>query len=343
MARDKRSTVLVVGLGRFGSALALEMEALGHEVLAIDERESKVQRYAGQVTHAVVADATDVEVLRSLGVPSLAHAVVAIGEDIEASILCTGALTELKVPDVWSKANTESHARILKLVGSHHVIFPEAESGSRVAHLVNDRLQGYIEFEDGYAIVKMTPPKEMIGFTLAETDIRKRYGVTVVGVMPADFEDRAAFLGPRKAGYVQAIEIESIVAAVRELCGGLEGRTAIIADADGDLRRILGEALASAGCTVRGAADGEEALELMNRGPASIAVMNLTVPRVDAIGVLARMRLDEKLREVPLLVIFPQELQANDYGRLNDSVDRVVRFAPGSLRRLVDLMSEALW
>ncbi len=184
MARDKRSTVLVVGLGRFGSALALEMEALGHEVLAIDERESKVQRYAGQVTHAVVADATDVEVLRSLGVPSLAHAVVAIGEDIEASILCTGALTELKVPDVWSKANTESHARILKLVGSHHVIFPERDMGRRLAHQVTGQMLGYIDIDDNFALVETSVPEAELGRTLGEAQLRARYGVTVVAVKP---------------------------------------------------------------------------------------------------------------------------------------------------------------
>jgi trk system potassium uptake protein TrkA len=127
-------------------------------------------------------DATDPEQLRTAKPAGFRIAVVGIGTSIEGSLLTAGNLVDAGVPSIWAKAVSAEHARLLERIGVHHVVFPEAESGTRVAHLVNDKMQGYIEFEDGYAIVKLSPPQEMIGFTLAESDIRKRYGVTVVGI-----------------------------------------------------------------------------------------------------------------------------------------------------------------
>lgn len=194
MAKYHRSTVLVIGLGRFGSAVALELEKIGHEVLAVDSREQIVQSFASRVTHAVVADATDVEVLRSLGAPDLRHAVVAIGENTEASILCTAALAELEVPDVWAKANTQSHARILTLVGADHVVFPERETGRRIAHQVTGHMMDYIEIDDDFALVETGVPKTLVGKTLVEAQIRAAYGVTVVALKPA--EGRFSYTAP---------------------------------------------------------------------------------------------------------------------------------------------------
>jgi len=185
LARYHRSTVLVIGLGRFGSAVALELEKIGHEVLAVDAREQLVQSFASRVTHAVVADATDVEVLRSLGAPDLRHAIVAIGENTEASILCTAALAELEVSDIWAKANTQSHSRILTLVGADHVIFPERETGRRIAHQVTGHMMDYIEIDEDFALVETGVPKDLVGKTLIEAQIRARYGVTVVALKPA--------------------------------------------------------------------------------------------------------------------------------------------------------------
>lgn len=189
MAKHNRSTVLVVGLGRFGSALALELEELGHEVLAVDSREHVVQSFSGRITHVVVADATDIDVLRSLGVQDLRHAVVAIGENVEASILCTGVLSELEVEDVWAKANTESHARILKLVGADHVVFPERDTGRRIAHQVTGQMLDYIDIDEDFALVETGVPTSLRGHTLGQAQIRSRYGVTVVALKP----DRGRF------------------------------------------------------------------------------------------------------------------------------------------------------
>lgn len=174
--------VLVIGLGRFGAAAALEMDRLGYRVHAIESDHLLAERFSRKLTRVVAVDATDPGQLAQAKPQDFRVAVVGIGTSIEGSLLTAGNLVDAGVPSIWAKAVSGEHARLLERIGVHHVIFPEAESGSRVAHLVNDRMQGYIEFEDGYAIVKMAPPQEMLGFTLAETDIRKRYGVTVVGV-----------------------------------------------------------------------------------------------------------------------------------------------------------------
>jgi trk system potassium uptake protein TrkA len=174
--------VLVCGLGRFGTATAQTLSRLGHEVLAVDRDPRLVQEWSGRLTHVVEADSTSVEALEQLGVKDLGIAVVAIGTSIEASVLTCANLVDLGVPQIWAKALTPAHGRILERIGVHHVTYPEHDAGARVAHLVTGRLMDYIEFDDGFAIVKMRPPQEAQGFTLAESKIRQMYGVTVVGV-----------------------------------------------------------------------------------------------------------------------------------------------------------------
>jgi trk system potassium uptake protein TrkA len=184
--RTVRKAVLVVGLGRFGGSVALELELLGHEVLAMDASEAIVQSYASRVTHVLSGDATDVEVLRSLGVADLEHAVVAIGDGIEASILCTAALADLGVAEIWAKAITQSHARILQRVGATKVVFPERDMGIRLAHQVTGQMIDYIEIDEDFALVETGPPTDEVGKTLQEAQLRARYGVTVVSLKPRD-------------------------------------------------------------------------------------------------------------------------------------------------------------
>lgn len=182
---DKRlheDAALVVGLGRFGSAIADALTRLGHEVLAVERNPDLVQEWSGRLTHVVEADATSLDALGQLGVEDFPIAVVGIGTSIEASVLATANLVDLDVKQIWAKAITPSHGRILERIGAHHVVYPEADAGERVAHLVSGKLLDYIEFDDGFAIVKMRPPKETQGFTLAESDVRRKYGVTIVGV-----------------------------------------------------------------------------------------------------------------------------------------------------------------
>lgn len=178
------SEVIVIGLGRFGSALADTLVELGHQVLGVDADPDIVQDALGRLAHAVQMDATNPKALLQLGAKDFEVAVVAIGTDIEASILTTAALVDVGIPRIWAKAVTESHGRILKRVGAHHVVFPEYDMGQRVAHLVTGRMMDYIELDEGFALVETTAPTHAVGKTLAEAGIRAKYGVTVVCIKP---------------------------------------------------------------------------------------------------------------------------------------------------------------
>jgi len=177
--------VVVIGLGRFGTSLALELMAQGTEVLGVDSDRKTVQSLAGRLTHVVAADSTDEEAMRQLSVHEFDRAVIGVGTDLEASILSASVVLDLRVPNVWAKAISAAHARILSQIGVHHVVRPEHDMGKRVAHLVRGRMIDYIEFDDGYAIVKTQPPQSIYGIPLGETHIRSKFGVTIVGVKRA--------------------------------------------------------------------------------------------------------------------------------------------------------------
>lgn len=174
--------VAVIGLGRFGGALALELEAAGTEVLGIDMREETVQAYNGLLTHVVRADSTKEEVLRQLSVPEFDRVVVGIGTDVEASILTTSRLLKFKHPEIWAKAISEPHAEILEQLGVQHVIRPEHDMGRRVAHLVRGTMRDYVEFEDDYVMTRTSPPAVAQNRPLGVLGIRDSFGVTVVAV-----------------------------------------------------------------------------------------------------------------------------------------------------------------
>ncbi|NHA70058.1 potassium channel family protein [Phycicoccus flavus] len=174
--------VLVIGLGRFGAAAALELRRLGHKVTAIEKDGFLAEKFLGRISQVVHGDASDVGVIRDAKAGRFRIAVVGIGSSVEASVLAGANLVDAGVPDIWAKALSPEHARILDRIGIHHIVRPEADTGRRVAHLVGGRMQDYIEFDDGFAIVKMRPPTETIGFTLEQSAVRSKYGVTVVGV-----------------------------------------------------------------------------------------------------------------------------------------------------------------
>lgn len=174
--------VLIIGLGRFGAACAGELDRLEREVLAIDTTEALVQKWSDRVTHTVQADARNVEALKQIGAQDFSIAVVAVGSSIEASVLITANLVDLKIPQIWAKAVSQSHGKILARVGANHVIYPEAEAGERVAHLVSGRMLDFIQFDDDFALVKMYPPKPIRGVELGESGVRSKFRITVVGV-----------------------------------------------------------------------------------------------------------------------------------------------------------------
>lgn len=173
---------MVIGLGRFGTSLALELMNEDIEVLGIDSDQHLVNSLAGDLTHVVQADSTDEEALRQLSVPEFDRVVVGIGTDIEASLLTASIVLDLGVTNVWAKAVSQAHARILTKLGVPHVVRPEHDMGKRVAHLVRGRMLEYIEFDDGFAMAKTTPTADVLGKTLGASCIRSKHGVTVVAV-----------------------------------------------------------------------------------------------------------------------------------------------------------------
>ena len=176
------SAVCVIGLGRFGTALALELMRSGVEVLGIDAHSEPVQALDGQLTHVVRADSTREETLRQLSVHEFERVVVAIGSDIEASILTTSLLLKFEVPSIWAKAVSEPHAEILEQLGVDHVISPEKDMGRRVAHLVLTTMQDYIELGDDFVLVKISPPAVAVGAPLSELHLRTTYGTVVTAI-----------------------------------------------------------------------------------------------------------------------------------------------------------------
>ncbi len=172
-------SVAVIGLGRFGTALALELMATGTEVLGIDADEQIVQSLNGELTQVVRADSTRLDVLQQLAVGEFDRVVVAIGSDITASILTASLLLQLKVPVIWAKAVDERHAAVLNQLGVHRVISPETDMGRRVAHLVRGAAADYLEIDQGYAIVKTVAPQDLHGITLSDAGVRDRHGVTI--------------------------------------------------------------------------------------------------------------------------------------------------------------------
>lgn len=175
-------TVAVIGLGRFGSALALELMATGAEVLGVDGSEEIVQDLNGQLSRVVLADSTKPEVLEQLGIPDFDRVVVAIGSDIESSILTTSLLLRAGVKDLWAKAVSEAHALILEQLGVAHVVRPERDMGRKVAHLVRGSMQDFLEIGEDFSLVKMKPAAAMTGAPLSELEIRSKYGVTIAAV-----------------------------------------------------------------------------------------------------------------------------------------------------------------
>lgn len=193
MASPGKQQVVVIGLGRFGSALAVELASRGTEVLAIDSRPNVVQRLSGRLSHVVTADSTDVEALRQLGVADYDRAVVGIGTDMEASILTTANLVDLGIERIWAKAVTDQHASILKRVGASFVVLPEHEMGERVAHLVAGRMLDYIEIDSDFAMIKTEPPQDLVGVPLGETKLPDRYHVSVTAVRSSLDGENAVF------------------------------------------------------------------------------------------------------------------------------------------------------
>ena len=178
-----KKTYAVIGLGRFGTAVAERLYALGNEVLVVDNNPERVQRMESRVTYAVVADARDEEVLRSLAVRNYDCAVVATGSDLAASIVITMNLKELGVPQVICKAEGDTQKRALEKVGADKVVIPEREAGVKLAQAVtSSSILDFIELSDQYGIAEVQLPEGWAGKSLRELNIRVKYGVNIIAI-----------------------------------------------------------------------------------------------------------------------------------------------------------------
>lgn len=173
----------VIGLGRFGTSVATTLHNNGYEVLAIDNNNDRVQEVMDEVTHVVQADAIDEETLKSLGIRNFDVVIVAIGHDIQSSILVTVILKELGVKFVVAKAQTELHGKVLSRVGADKVVYPERDMGIRVANnLVSSKLLDHIEISPEYSILEIMAPDRFVGQTLRQSALRAKFGVNVIAI-----------------------------------------------------------------------------------------------------------------------------------------------------------------
>ena len=174
---------VVVGLGRFGAEVARQLHTLGCEVLAMDTKSELVQEIANHVTHAVVADGRDKSVLKALGVRELDCAVIAIGDDLSASVLATMNMKELGISHIVCKAHDETHRRVLEKLGADRVVIPEQENAARLARsLSSPNVLDYIELSDDYGIVEVPAPESWQGKSLKELNIRAKVGVNILAI-----------------------------------------------------------------------------------------------------------------------------------------------------------------
>lgn len=198
-----KKQVIVVGLGRFGHSMAMELYQSGHDVLAIDLDEKKVQDTLGQVTYAVKGDATSEALLKELGAQNFDVAIVAIGSDIQASILVTVLLKSLNIPFIIARSTNELHGNTLNRIGADKVVHPEEETGKRLAHVeFQSGILDYMDISSDYGVTKMRPPYKMIDHTLEESGLsgpRDKYGIAVLAIR----RGRECILVPSKEEIIQ--------------------------------------------------------------------------------------------------------------------------------------------
>ncbi|MBA4537899.1 TrkA family potassium uptake protein [Bacillus aquiflavi] len=173
----------VIGLGRFGGSICRSLTELGMEVMAIDNNEERVNEFSMIATHAVVGNTTDETVLKSLGIRNFEHVIVAIGDDIQASILTTLILKELGVKHITVKAQNDYHEKVLRKIGADHVVHPERDMGRRIAqNIVSNNVLDYLELSDEHSIVEIVASEKIIGKSIVDLDIRAKFGVNIVAI-----------------------------------------------------------------------------------------------------------------------------------------------------------------
>ncbi|WP_280769157.1 potassium channel family protein [Salipaludibacillus daqingensis] len=173
----------IIGLGRFGTSICKELFHMGHEVLAIDKSEKRIEEVTEFATHTLLADATDEASLTKIGIRNFEHVIVAIGDDIQASILATLHLKDLNVPRVWVKAQNDYHHKVLEKIGADRIFHPEKDMGNRIAEfLTSEKVIDYIDLSERYSIIEVLATKKVNGKTLIDMDVRARYGCTILAI-----------------------------------------------------------------------------------------------------------------------------------------------------------------
>lgn len=209
---------VLIGIGRFGNALATRLFQLGHEVLAIDIDEEAIQSISDKVTHAVTADATDESVLRSLGVRNFDVGVVAIGEDIQASIIVTLMLKEMGLKYVVAKAQNEIHAKVLKKLGADRVVFPERDMGVRVAHnLIATNILDIIELSPEYSLLEFKAFSTWIDKSLENLNLRAKYGINVLAIKNNSNSKGYINVAPKAQDVVRSGDILVVIGSNEDL------------------------------------------------------------------------------------------------------------------------------
>ncbi|HWL25547.1 MAG TPA: TrkA family potassium uptake protein [Ureibacillus sp.] len=205
---------VVIGLGRFGGSIVRELIRLGADVMAIDAHSERVDEYAKIATQAIIADTTDEEVIKSLGIRNFEHVIVAIGENIQASILTTLILKELGVPNVTVKATNDYHAKVLKKIGADKIIHPERDMGIRIANnMMSSNVLDYLELSDEHSIMEIKANDRIAGYSIKDLDIRANYGINIVGIK----RDDAIVISPNADEKILLGDVLLVIGAVVDI------------------------------------------------------------------------------------------------------------------------------
>ncbi|MDM5163045.1 TrkA family potassium uptake protein [Bacillus altitudinis] len=204
----------VIGLGRFGGSICKALSEEGLEVLAMDLNEDRVNEYAQIASHAVIGDSTDETVLKNLGMRNFDHVIVAIGENIQASILTTIMLKELGVKLVTAKAQNDYHEKLLKKIGADRVVHPERDMGKRIAHkIVTNNVIDYLELSDEHGLIEVEANGYLENQSLLDLDIRARYQINIVAIK----RGKEVIISPLADEQIQKDDILIVIGAMKDI------------------------------------------------------------------------------------------------------------------------------
>lgn len=204
----------VIGLGRFGGSICKALSEEGLEVMAMDIDEDKVNEYAKIASHAVIGDSTDESVLKNLGLRNFDHVIVAIGENIQASILTTLILKELGVNTITVKAQNDYHEKVLAKIGADHIVHPERDMAKRIAHnIVSNNVLDYLELSDEHSIVEIVANSRLAGNTLLDLDIRAKYGINIVAIK----REKEVIVSPLATEMIQKEDILIVIGSLTDI------------------------------------------------------------------------------------------------------------------------------